>query len=823
MSIARSGALGAAAALLVGALAACGGGGDGVSAALVNVARPPPTALRQIGGTVSGLAPGQQVTLRLGAEELVVAANGGFSFAHAQADGTLYGVVVVASPPERRCAARNGSGRVSGSDVRSVVVDCSTPVNWVADGDVLASALSADGRVLYIGGEFTRVGPRSGHFVPVEAASGANLPFAPVNGRVRAQVPDGSGGWYLGGSFVAIGAVPIRYLAHVDADGRVDTGFLPAPDEPVSALALAGDTLFVGGDFARIGAANRSYVAALDARNGVATSWSLALDGQPRALAVGAGVLYLGGDFTTAAGQRRAFLAAADAATGALAPWDPQPSYLGGYALVQTIRLLGADVLVGGQFTNIGGQARANVAVLDGTTGAATPWDARLERAAGPGVVHAVEAAGDTIYVGGVFDSAGGLPRASLAALDATTGAVLPWNPPLGSADADAPIVTGIAASADTIYAGGQFRSVGVLAVANLAALDRASGAPRPWSAGATTPIVALAGAGDRIWVTGSSGLLGGTTRNHLAAIDAASGALTPWDPDAPATTASADSGVVAALVLDGARLVVAGSFERIGGADRAGLAALDAATGAILPWQPQVVGTVDALAVSDGVLFVGGRSITEIDGQPRRNLAAFDTAADLLLAWAPDAEGTRIRAIAASAGAVYIAGTFLALGGEARNGAAAFDRASGALLPWDARVDYFGNEATLFDLKLVGATLYLVGYFDSVGGTPQQGVGAVDAATAAPLARTLPIVPQARAFAIDGDTIYVATERGGGDPPAPGLVAASLSSGMPTTFAPVLEGTAFTLCVAPTAVYAGGNFTALNAQTSPQLAFVPR
>jgi hypothetical protein len=37
--------------------------------------------------------------------------------------------------------------------------------------------------------------------------------------QVRAVVPDGSGGWFIGGDFNYVGGVPRNHLAHVRADG----------------------------------------------------------------------------------------------------------------------------------------------------------------------------------------------------------------------------------------------------------------------------------------------------------------------------------------------------------------------------------------------------------------------------------------------------------------------------------------------------------------------------------------------------------------------------------------------------------------------------
>ena len=87
---------------------------------------------------------------------------------------------------------------------RSQSVD---PNFWVANGPV--TSVVRDGSTIYIGGNFNRVGPATGGGVPLDASTAAPLGnFPKVAGVVRAIVPDGSGGWYLGGSFTSVGGLP---------------------------------------------------------------------------------------------------------------------------------------------------------------------------------------------------------------------------------------------------------------------------------------------------------------------------------------------------------------------------------------------------------------------------------------------------------------------------------------------------------------------------------------------------------------------------------------------------------------------------------------
>src|SRR5262245_16803717 len=84
------------------------------------------------------------------------------------------------------------------------------PALWKTNGDV--SAVVRDGGTIYIGGSFTQVGPTTGAGAVFDAGTGsAQLPYQMVgvglgatNAIINAVAPDGSGGWYLGGSFTIV-------------------------------------------------------------------------------------------------------------------------------------------------------------------------------------------------------------------------------------------------------------------------------------------------------------------------------------------------------------------------------------------------------------------------------------------------------------------------------------------------------------------------------------------------------------------------------------------------------------------------------------------
>ena len=87
---------------------------------------------------------------------------------------------------------------------------------------VHAVAVDDDGN-RYVGGDFTWWGPQTGGGAGVSQASGNVLrTLPPVDGVVYATLPDGAGGWYIGGSVTSVAGVQRNNAAHVLATGEVD-------------------------------------------------------------------------------------------------------------------------------------------------------------------------------------------------------------------------------------------------------------------------------------------------------------------------------------------------------------------------------------------------------------------------------------------------------------------------------------------------------------------------------------------------------------------------------------------------------------------------
>jgi uncharacterized delta-60 repeat protein len=260
---------------------------------------------------------------------------------------------------------------------------------------------------------------------------------------------------------------------------------------------------------------------------------------------------------------------------------------------VYAIAVQAADkILVGGGFTNIGGQPRTNLARLDAKTGLADSFNANpsLSNA----VVTIAMQPDNKILIGGNF--AGGMRR-------------LNTN---GTSDGFAPnannIVNAIVVQTDgQILVGGGFTSIGGQTRNGIARLDATTGLAYSFNLNANPGLESIALQTDgKILAGGLFTTIGGQARKGIARLTTDGMLDTAFDPNADGAS------VFSIVVQPDGQILVAGSFSSIGGQARNGIARLDATTGLADSFDPSPNSSVDSIAVqADGKILLGGNFMT--------------------------------------------------------------------------------------------------------------------------------------------------------------------------------------------------------------------
>lgn len=436
-------------------------------------------------------------------------------------------------------------------------------------------------------------------------------------------------------------------------------------------------------------------VASLRAEPAPTPRLSWIFDGPVHGVAQVGNVIAVGGSFSRVSPGSSAagYLATLSPATGASVgtPVTPPneivtaiaPGSNGGYYLAGRFTNIGSGPIVRGQNTRL----------------AHVRGDGSLDTAFTPdlaGPIVSLAYAGPSLVVMGDVVS-GGLR--GLIVVDAVTGHVQPWTPVLPGANLRALNAVATAGMVYVLWDDAQSSHV--------TAFDGGSGVIA-WTADVAgrvppecCPGTGLNQPGGAIAVAGGRVIVG---LDRLVAIDRVTGQVDPvWGNN------HSGPGLVFAMRIHGGVVYIGGAFSSWAGQPRSSLAAVDLASGALLPWAPAASADVRALEVSSsGTVFVGGPGdgAVTIAGQPWQGIAALD-AAGQVASWTAQPTFSRVTAMAMSSTGTLVAGTSLVTTtSAARATLATFDATTGALLPllpaFGAPEDYVG------DLLGAGSTLFV-------------------------------------------------------------------------------------------------------------------
>lgn len=433
--------------------------------------------------------------------------------------------------------------------------------------------------------------------------------------------------------------------------------------------------------------------------------------------------LYVGGWFKTirpAAAPIANHFHELNATTGAVVPSIIPPA--NGSVTALTPDGTGGYYLAGA-FTNIGSNRVVHI-MANGAVDPAFNVPGVIS-----GTISALVRVGPSLVAGGTFLHVDGVFR-PLFAMNPVTGELSSWAPTLPNADTivrDVEVVGGLLivlsrngsgyARFVTAYDGvtgdevwqtdvtgapgqvapgamGLSGSRLIVGIGRLYSLDPLTGVMDPaWAAGQPIAegLFAMAVSPTAIYVGGNFQTYWGQPRGRLAAVDPASGTLLPWSPQA--TTTGDGSGFVGSLTLSPAGTVLVGSLQSSGpltiNGQVVGLVAEIDTAGALTAFRVAApIESVELLQVSStNTLFVSGFS--GYVGQANRTaLAAFDLTTNTLLPQTvtiAGSTGPTVDGLVASGGQLHMRGYFESINGVARPGVAVVDTATNSPITWPA------------------------------------------------------------------------------------------------------------------------------------------
>jgi len=252
------------------------------------------------------------------------------------------------------------------------------------------------------------------------------------------------------------------------------------------------------------------------------------------------------------------------------------------------------------------------------------------------GVVYATAIQADgKILVGGDFTTLGGQPCTNIGGLHSDGTVDMAFNPSASST------VYCLAVQADgKILAGGDFTTLGGEPRNHFGRLNSDGTVDINFNPGASGRVSCLAVQPDgKILVGGDFGMLGGGMRNNFGRLNSDGTLDTSFDPRVVGY-------VYCVAVQPDGRILVGGLFTTLGGEPRDNIGRLESDGTPDTNFNPGAVGSVYCLAVqADGKVLVGG-AITRLAGATRLELGRLNADGTLDISFSPTRPGTDYRTV---------------------------------------------------------------------------------------------------------------------------------------------------------------------------------
>jgi uncharacterized delta-60 repeat protein len=346
-----------------------------------------------------------------------------------------------------------------------------------ANNGVQAVAVQLDGKIL-IGGNFTTYNGTTRNYITRLNANGSlDTGFNPgsgTNDTVEALALQPDGKILIGGFFSTYNGIRRNHIARLNSDGSLDTNFLSTgtgANSTVYTIVVQPDgKILIAGFFSTYNGTTRNYIARLNPNGSLDTgflSTGTAANSTVQAIALQAdGKILIGGFFSTYNGVARNGIARLNADGSLDTNFNP------GSGTNNTVNALAlqADgkIFIGGSFTSFNGVERNRVARLNSDGSLDTSFLSSNSGANATVNALAVQADGK-VLIGGAFEAYNGVGRNRIARLNPDGSLDADFNPGIGANDS----VYAIVVQADgKVLIGGSFTSVDTYTQDKIARLE---------------------------------------------------------------------------------------------------------------------------------------------------------------------------------------------------------------------------------------------------------------------------------------------------------------------------------------------------------------
>jgi hypothetical protein len=371
----------------------------------------------------------------------------------------------------------------------------------------------------------------------------------------------------------------------------------------------------------------------------------------------------------------------------------------------------GDTVFIGGDFTQVGMQARGIAKFTPGNTAP----DINFPQLGANNIVNATEPDGNNgFYVAGSFTNFNGtsitnstkiLHVLSDGSIDPSFGAVITDN------DVYCMKKTGA-----ILYVGGAFANIQNTNRPYLAALNAANGTLDTWTpATPDNAVEKIDASASRIFIQGSgiTNIGGYNTFTHFGTLRLSDGVYVNDFPTVNKT--------ISGFAVSGSTLYIGGNFDQAG-VSAYGFAKLNASDASVDADFPSTNGTVLSILPDDnGGYYIGG-SFTKVANKSRSNLAHILSDGTVDVSFNASVND-QVLCMAKDNNNIYIGGCFTKVTGSTRNYVAALSKTDGSLTTWNPNPD-----SCVLTLVQSNNIIYMGGWFKNVLSIQRNYAAAVNA-----------------------------------------------------------------------------------------------